>query len=109
MQDGAPIHTAHRVSNWIQTHGITTVSWPPYSPDLNPIKHVWKKLKELVYIRHPDILSLPKDTEATKEAIFEAIKEAWEAIPDEFFKALVDSMPRRVQAVIDANGWQTKY
>ena len=109
MQDGASIHTAHRVTHWMQDHGVTTLPWPPYSPDLNPIEHVWKKLKEMVYIRHPDLLSLPKDSEATKTAMFEAIQDAWEAIPEEFFNALVDSMPRRIQAVISAQGWQTKY
>ena len=34
---------------------------------------------------------------------------AWERIPQEKFDRLIESMPRRVQAVIDADGWYTKY
>ncbi|OJD26032.1 hypothetical protein ACJ73_02600, partial [Blastomyces percursus] len=29
---------------------------------------------------------------------YEAIKESWEAIPEELFQSLVDSMPRGVEA-----------
>ena len=35
--------------------------------------------------------------------------EAWEALPDSLFMACLESMPRRVQAVIEADGWHTKY
>jgi transposase len=39
MQDNAPIHTANKVKKWFEENGIDTSKWPPYSPDLNPIKH----------------------------------------------------------------------
>jgi transposase len=39
MQDNASIHTAHKVKDWFEENGIQTTNWPPYSPDLNPIKH----------------------------------------------------------------------
>ena len=38
MQDNAPIHTAKKVKKWFEENGITIMSWPPYSPDLNPIR-----------------------------------------------------------------------
>ena len=34
----------------------------------------------------------------------EAVNTAWEAIPKEFLRERVESMPVRQQAVIDANG-----
>ncbi len=34
----------------------------------------------------------------------EAVNTAWEAIPEEFLRECVDTMPVRQQAVIDANG-----
>jgi len=39
MQDNAPIYTAKKVKQWFKERGIQVTDWPPYSPDLNPIKH----------------------------------------------------------------------
>ena len=38
-----------------------------------------------------------------------AIEEAWEKIQPEERKSLVESMPRRIEAVIQAKGGPTKY
>ena len=40
MQDNAPIHTARIVREWLEENGIDVLEWPPYSPDLSPIKHL---------------------------------------------------------------------
>jgi hypothetical protein len=37
------------------------------------------------------------------------VKEAWDAVPQSLFDELIDSMPARVQAVIGAKGYHTKY
>lgn len=41
IQDNASIHTAQIIRDWFQEHLIPLVDWLPYSPDLNPIEHVW--------------------------------------------------------------------
>ena len=38
-----------------------------------------------------------------------AADKAWKNIPSSCFEACVESIPRRVKAVIDAKGWFTKY
>jgi hypothetical protein len=46
IQDNASIHTTHKVREWFRLWGIVIITnWPPYSPDLNPIKHIWWHLK----------------------------------------------------------------
>ena len=40
---------------YLEHHGIWTVSHLPYSPDLNPIEHMWWALKKIVHITHPEL------------------------------------------------------
>lgn len=38
-----------------------------------------------------------------------AVKEAWEAVPDDFLYQLIEDMPKRCKAVIRADGKHTPY
>ena len=37
------------------------------------------------------------------------VKGAWKDLPPEFYKKLINSMPRRIEAVIEANGNSISY
>jgi hypothetical protein len=40
MQDNAPIHKAHKVTEFFEEIGIEVIAWPLYSPDLNLIENL---------------------------------------------------------------------
>ena len=82
--------------------------WPPYSPDLNPIKHVWPCLKEAIYELRPGIDQI-KGIEEQRQALIEVLPEAWASTRDGVVQGCLNSMRDRLQAVIDAKGWHTKY
>ena len=109
MQDNAPIHTANKIRVWLRDNDINVLEWPPYSPDLNPIEHLWYQLKQYVYLVDKDINNARGSYEDIQERLFLALERVWQMIPEELLHDLASSMERRISAVIEAEGWYTKY
>ena len=100
QQDGATCHTAHIIGNYLDSIKISYIKpWPGNSPDLNPIEHVWAEMKRLLQGR--DTSSIPK--------LEAEIHNIWLNLDRDYLKTLIDSVPDRLQAVIDRKGMNTRY
>lgn len=99
QQDNAPCHTSRKMLEWFEENGISVLEWPPQSPDLSPIEHLWQVLKS----------ELSKYRYASKNILRRKITEEWEKITPDVCYNLVASMPKRINAVIRARGGSTKY
>ena len=78
------------------------VEWPPYSPDLNPIETVWDWMKDWIDDRYEGM-------KLTYPQLRSVVTAAWHTVPKDFLNQLLDEMPARCQAVINAKGKITKY
>ncbi|UYV76036.1 hypothetical protein LAZ67_13002273 [Cordylochernes scorpioides] len=70
-------------------------SWPPYSPDLSPIEHVW----DIIGCR---LHALPQPR--SEDELWQMVEREWRAIPQDAIRTLIDSLPRRVAACIAVRG-----
>ena len=85
----------------MEENNTMLLDWPPQFPDLNPIEHLWQHIK----------MQLAKHEIPAKGVweIWERVAEVWNNIEPEVCQNLIESMPRRVEAVIKARGGNTKY
>jgi transposase len=104
IQDNASIHTALTIQDWFRNAALICLDWPPYSPDLNLIKHAWAKLKTLLDKEFPEISRGLGKGEYDLEQLGSVLQACWDMIPKEFFNALYQSMPSRVRACYKAKG-----
>ena len=100
MHDGAPCHKAKPVKSFLQEKNVDMLDWPGNSPDLNPIENLWHVMKNEVADQQPTGMESLKTT----------IKIVWtQKISPEYCSNLIDSMPRRMTAVVKNRGGLTKY
>ena len=99
MQDNDPKHTSRYAREYLESQGITVLEWPPQSPDLNPIEHLWAILKHK--LRETGLLD--------GESMMQAVRRVWESLDKSYLEALVKSMPNRLRAVIKSRGRCTRY
>ncbi len=60
QQDNAPCHKAQIISDWFLEHDneLTLLKWPPQSPDLNPVEHVWDVVEWEIHIMDVQLTNL---------------------------------------------------
>ncbi len=97
QQDNALCHKDQIISDWFLEHDneFTLLKWPPQSPDLNPIEHLWDVVEREIHIMDVQLC--------------DAIISIWTKISEESFQHLVESMPRRIKVVLKAKGGPTRY
>jgi transposase len=102
QHDNDSKHTSGIVNDYLGKRHYQVLDWPSQSPDLNPIEHMWALVKR----RMNEYDTPPKGMEET----WERVKEIWyKKITTQECLNVIDSMPRRIKACINAKGLWTKY
>ena len=101
QQDNARPHVARRVLTFFNQHRIPVLPWPARSPDLSPIENLWDVLGRAVRRIEAPIQNV--------EELWAVVERAWNEIPQNVIRHLIQSMPRRVETVIRARGGHSSY
>ncbi|GFV01270.1 transposable element Tc1 transposase [Trichonephila clavipes] len=101
QQDNCSIHASKLAQTWFDEMGVQKLDWPSQRADLNSIEQLWDELKFRLRSQPNQPSSL--------QALTSAAMDAWKAIPMVSYQKLVESLPKRVQAVIHAKGGPTSY
>jgi hypothetical protein len=100
LQDSMPCHASKCIKAFLAQQSFQVFGWPGNSPNLNTIENCWNHMKTM--LKREDISSVPKLTTTIKELLSQelTIQYLWN---------LSDSMPKRLQILIEAKGEEIKY
>ncbi|GFW03796.1 transposable element Tcb2 transposase [Trichonephila clavipes] len=101
MDDNAPCHRTVAAKQLLESEDIERMDWPPQSPDLNHIEHVWDFRG-----RHLAARSLPP---VTIRELRLALQDKWAAMPQHLIDSLILSMDRRCETCLAVRGDHIPY
>ena len=101
QQDNDPKHTSIMAQNWLKKNKIEVLDWLSQSPDLNPFEHFWFYFKRRLGSYKEEPLSIYE--------LWERVQDEWNNVPNELCLELINSMQRRISAVLKSRGVSTKY
>lgn len=98
QQDNDPKHTSILCTKYLKLKEdigvLKRLTWPPQSPDINPIELLWDELDRRVKDLRPTSLG----------GLWNSLEEAWNNIGAQTLRKLVERLPKICAAVIKAKG-----
>ena len=82
--------------DYLRQKRIKTLHWPPQSPDLNPIEHIWGIIKQKLYSE--------KDFPKNKKELIERVFHIWEKFDEKLLESLTNHAIKRFHAVVVRKG-----
>ena len=101
QDDNAPAHRARTITNYLEQQGMEHLEWPAVSPSMNPIENVWAEMTR--YMNKLDV------GPTNLLELGQVIDDAWHNIAVQTLATLVESMPRRLEALCQSRGGYIKY
>lgn len=99
QEDNDPKHRSKICKKWKDDNEVTVLPWPSMSPDQNPIENVWQLLK----------IKISKKKISTTRKLKAILTKEWGQLSVQLAENLVNSMERRVAALIESRGDFTMY
>jgi transposase len=96
MQDNAPCHKAKVVMDYLRKKRIKTLDWPPQSPDLNPIEHIWVIMKDILYKE--------KDFPKNRDELIDRVFLIWKNLDKKLLQTLTKHAKKRFEDVVAYKG-----
>ncbi|CAF3431998.1 unnamed protein product [Fusarium graminearum] len=100
-----PAHCNVTIRDELRSGHKPVLYMPPTSPDLNPITEIFGTMMANLKVDKANSLF----GDVTDYRIDDVVRDTWQSISKEYLSELIGSMPERCQAVIDADGWYTRY
>jgi hypothetical protein len=97
--DGAPGHKKY-AKEYREEKEVDILEWIAQSPDLNPQEDLWSDMDCYLGLTYGRIGNV--------ELLMEKAREAWNYIPKERLRGLIDGMHDRLVKVIEAKGRPTR-
>ena len=99
QENNDPKHRSRLCTAWKTENAITTLDWPSQPPDANLMENVRSVLKR----------KLAEKRVFTLKQLSQKIRKIWQELPTDYAEKLMESMPKRCQAILDNDGDWTIY
>ena len=95
QHDNAPPHNPISVRHFLFSNAVNLLDhYPAYSPDFNPIEHVWSWMVHDVNKQRP----------SNRASLVNAVQLSWQSLPQAVIQAYIDNLPAQLMKVERAGG-----